>query len=787
MSVFIFLGPTLSVEEARTELDAVYLPPASQGDVYRAARRRPAAIGIVDGYFGCVPSVWHKEILWAMHEGVHVYGSASMGALRAAELHAFGMVGVGKIFEAFRDGVLEDDDEVAVVHGPAEAAYRPVSEAMVNIRSSLQAAWRAGAIDAKTAHVLEDLAKARFYPERTYANLLREAAERGVPIEQLEALQVWLPGGRVDHKRLDALAMLRLMRSHLSVGLARKQVPYHFEYTYHWDQCWRRAESFASDAVSAAEAPRLDAVLEELCLLDDGWKRAWAGALTRLLAAREARSQGITATPRAVENMAAAYRVAQGLHDPAELAGWLARNGLSQDDFLDLLEGELRIRWVERVFESDALAMLPDHLRSTGEYEALLARARDKHRVLETDGFGPDRSTAADLAGHELLQWYFIERLNLPMPDDVDARAKDLGFPDLGALQQALLRERRYVRLRKSDMGRAVDQDGDGTAPEPGDPAPSFTLGGPGVEKLDLDDLRGRPTVLLFGDFSARPSVVNSLANIAREHQIQIVCIVPRARPGQSATDPSIVVLLDPEGVVRRRYAVERTGTVLLDAGHRLVARLAADDGDHVARSVAAALPRLRCEEGSAQAPALVIPAVLERDICRELMQQWHREGNRPFSTSRDPSAPLSRISSVPVTRRRDHRLEPGPLEARVRERIVRRAYPELTRAFHFHVRGFEQFVICCYVPGAEPSFSAHRDNSRPATAHRRYSMSINLNAGEYSGGLLSFPEYGQQTYATSAGSALVFSSSLVHEVTPLQAGARFAAVTHLWGDPAAL
>ena len=100
----------------------MYRGPVAQGDVYRAvtAVEPLESIGIIDGQFDHVPAVWHKEILWAMDRGVHVYGSASMGALRAAELHAFGMEGVGEIFECYRDGTLEDDDEVAVVHGAAD-------------------------------------------------------------------------------------------------------------------------------------------------------------------------------------------------------------------------------------------------------------------------------------------------------------------------------------------------------------------------------------------------------------------------------------------------------------------------------------------------------------------------------------------------------------------------------------------------------------------------------------------------------------------------------------------
>ncbi len=137
MSIYIFVGPTLRREEIAASCDAVCLPPVAQGDVYRVARRRPRAIGIIDGFFTGAPSVWHKEILWALSQGIHVFGSASMGALRAAELHSFGMRGVGRIFEAFRDGILEDDDEVAIVHGPAELDFVAVSEPMVNIRATL--------------------------------------------------------------------------------------------------------------------------------------------------------------------------------------------------------------------------------------------------------------------------------------------------------------------------------------------------------------------------------------------------------------------------------------------------------------------------------------------------------------------------------------------------------------------------------------------------------------------------------------------------------------------------
>src|SRR4029077_11589114 len=109
-----------------------------------------------------------KEIVWAMAAGVHVFGAASIGALRAAELDAFGMRGVGRIYEDFRDGVLSDDDEVAVLHGPEKLGYPPVTEAMVNIRATLAVAVRDRILSPQAAAALADNAKAVFYKERTY-------------------------------------------------------------------------------------------------------------------------------------------------------------------------------------------------------------------------------------------------------------------------------------------------------------------------------------------------------------------------------------------------------------------------------------------------------------------------------------------------------------------------------------------------------------------------------------------------------------------------------------------
>ena len=207
MTVIVFTGPTLPSAEAREVLDALYLPPVSEGDVYRAALRTPRAIGIIDGFFENVPSVWHKEILYAMARGIRVFGSASMGALRAAELAAFGMEGVGATFQAYRDGILEDDDEVAVIHGPAELGFPMLSEAMVNIRRTLSDAYGEGVISPLGRTRLELIAKALPYRERAYHAILSHGAAAGLPEDELARFKAWLPTGRFDQKRDDALLM----------------------------------------------------------------------------------------------------------------------------------------------------------------------------------------------------------------------------------------------------------------------------------------------------------------------------------------------------------------------------------------------------------------------------------------------------------------------------------------------------------------------------------------------------------------------------------------------------
>lgn len=240
--VHVFVGPTLPPSD-RLQPDCFqFHGPVAQGDVYHLVSDQPDAIAIIDGYFERVPAVWHKEILWALSQGVRVFGAASMGALRAAELHPFGMVGVGRIFENYREGKLTSDDEVALVHGDESEGFRPGSEAMVNVRATLAALSTAGILSQTTARILADQMKSLYYPERNYADLVGWARGK-IPEDERVALRdaVLRPEGRLDQKREDALLLLQELRKMAEDPPPRLQVGWHFHHTDAWETVRRRA------------------------------------------------------------------------------------------------------------------------------------------------------------------------------------------------------------------------------------------------------------------------------------------------------------------------------------------------------------------------------------------------------------------------------------------------------------------------------------------------------------------------------------------------------------------
>ena len=254
----LFAGPSLygfDFSAAGTGSDAVEnRGPAAQGDIARAVVEGATAIGLVDGRYEDVAAPWHKEILYAIEQGVQVFGAASMGALRAAECGEFGMIGIGAVFERYRCGELTDDAAVAQVHGPAELGYLPLSEALVNVEATIERFRRLKAVTEAEAERLDASARALFFKDRTYPRILSHArldgGERGKRLAEL------IKRCKADVKREDAL----ILHGYLAfLEPTRQSAPedWRLQSTYTWQLTLDRARKFAeansgsSDSIAA--------------------------------------------------------------------------------------------------------------------------------------------------------------------------------------------------------------------------------------------------------------------------------------------------------------------------------------------------------------------------------------------------------------------------------------------------------------------------------------------------------------------------------------------------------
>lgn len=344
--IVVFTGPSLSHADGKELFpEATFLPPAERGDVYRAWHRGARFIGVIDGYFEHRLSIWHKEALWVLSQGCNLYGAASMGALRAAELSPFGMVGVGRIFEQFSSGELEDDDEVAIVHDAVEQDFRPLSDALCNIRATLASAHAAGAVDAEGVRELICLAQGTFYAERSMLSLLEVAQRHGRVA--LDGLRAWLrEHPPVNQKRLDARAMIERMRADIASPEKLAKLPLEFEYTDAWHMLRNSLdEELAAKPVRDANVgdtiEELERFPSEQPLgLPPQWDQTvWNLALERkvalLIAERECGAEAPGHSE--VQAESEAFRRARGLMTPESTAAWMRRNDLDLTAFSKLM------------------------------------------------------------------------------------------------------------------------------------------------------------------------------------------------------------------------------------------------------------------------------------------------------------------------------------------------------------------------------------------------------------------------------------------------------------------
>ncbi len=248
-------------------------------------------------------------------------------------------------------------------------------------------------------------------------------------------------------------------------------------------------------------------------------------------------------------------------------------------------------------------------------------------------------------------------------------------------------------------------------------------------------------------------------------------------------------VFWDTEGIVRRAYrlAPEETATVfVLDPNLRVLASLCLQEPGSTAQKVISilddSLPQVVAMEIKTQAPVLLVPNVLDQEICQYLIDVWETQGNIETGVEQSYEDRRQETISPDSKRRRDHIVNDKKLLRLLSSTVGSRLMPEVQRAFAFKATRFEGFKIACYDAAAGGFFHAHRDNLSPSTAHRRFALTLNLNEG-YEGGHLRFPEYGPHLYRPEAGGALVFSCSLLHEVTEVEVGRRFALLSFLFGQ----
>jgi hypothetical protein len=224
----VFVGPTRVRKADYPKID--FFPPAALGSVFRAMERGYRRIAIIDGFFGNTPSVWHKEILFAISKGFEVSGAASTGALRASELSPYGMRGIGNIYRLYRRASIADDDEVCVTHAIAEMDFMPLSEPMISLRYTLRDLRHQGAIardeEAKIAAEL----KAMHFSERTLERI-RASIARHIPDGRADGVAVAYMSARRDAKGEDGKRLLDWL-SRPAPPLSPPQ--WEFPRTIHW-------------------------------------------------------------------------------------------------------------------------------------------------------------------------------------------------------------------------------------------------------------------------------------------------------------------------------------------------------------------------------------------------------------------------------------------------------------------------------------------------------------------------------------------------------------------------
>lgn len=426
MTDYVFLGPSLPRSAAEAiHPAAIFLDPVAMGDLFLLVHRRAVAgdrIAIIDGLFEQLPAVWHKEILFALEQRIEVHGASSMGALRAAELDGLGMIGHGRVYQAYRDGLIEDDDEVAVAHATVEQGFRSLSDAMASIRLGLNDLRNAGKCDDDQHRELLAIAKAAHYSRRHWADLARHARSSGW--DESLCLALRQAAKEYDFKGQDAAQLLRQLVA--STGSSTAAAPVRLQRTTFWQslmvQSLERAQPTASEggegqAQLAAQVLAADVQRDAVLLLARSLLTA-AGSVEAELADWELLDASLTLARR------------HGLANPEQLRLWRNQQGLEHEQTWRSFLGRFALtRRTLPGSQHDRNRAIADALRILGCWDRTEQRRVDIESQYSETYYKSLGLSDVDLTPEAAERWY---RLRLgPMLPNPAAHAERLGFETL--------------------------------------------------------------------------------------------------------------------------------------------------------------------------------------------------------------------------------------------------------------------------------------------------------------------------------------------------------------------
>lgn len=449
--ICVFLGPSMPLYEAQVILKARYFPPAQQGDILSIVTQfRPKIIALIDGFFMQTLSVWHKEILYALHQGILVLGASSMGALRAAETVDFGMIGVGKIFEHYKTGLLTDDDEVALIHGPAEEGYFPLSLPLVNIRFTLEYCQKAGKLEEKLCQQILLSAQSLHYPDRTLEEIAKTANKRGIDTESVAQAIDCLKHHYVDQKKEDARFLLEQIQKDV---FRDKQPPKNtfftssvFEMLYHYDR--RHIE----DGINISQKE----IAQYIALHHPHFPELQFQALNQLLTTLLATILKIEVKEEEIKKEKQRFCLQNRLLflEEKKWHEWLTTNHLSEQEFHDLMHARAQTRALQKSLCTGDIPwkqtkVLLNELKLRNQYSTWLQKAlQEKQQIQDRCPYYFDIHQE-DLDKEDIVEDHL--RKSTWNPDlPYQEWALEAGFHDVMELKMAILKAK-ILRDCKND------------------------------------------------------------------------------------------------------------------------------------------------------------------------------------------------------------------------------------------------------------------------------------------------------------------------------------------------